>query len=65
MADKLTIPEAVDHVLSAARFWAPEWKARKLVPYLEHYGDDLYRALKARSDAERAECGIDEIKVSS
>lgn len=59
-----SVDEIVRLILRDCPFWAPETRTRKLLPYLQSYGDPLFDALKALSDDERKGCGVDEIVVT-
>jgi len=62
MLGEPTIYEIVAKVRQSSMYWAPEWRAAKLLPYLEVYGEPLYDALKALPDDDRKACGIDLIQ---
>ncbi len=42
-----------------APYWAPEVKASRLAPYLDHFGKPLYDALRALPEEEQKVVGVD------
>ena len=56
-----THEDALAYIRQNFRYWSPRIRVSRLLPFLETWGEPLYRALLALPVAERKACGIDDI----
>ncbi len=55
------VSAALTVIRRSSLYWAPEVRVRKLLDYLEAYGEPLETLLRAMPDDEREACGIDHV----